>query len=97
MEKTIEAAELLYSNLRSPYLLCITHLKLIWQLSLKPNLMMQRWVFGFVPTTTLVVPLLDRKGDPPLVVVEYDAWMLTIGAICSLAVVSSSFFLRRAY
>jgi hypothetical protein len=56
-----------------------------------------RWVFGLVPTTSLVVPLLDRRGDPPLVVVEQDVRTLTIGAICSLAAVDSRFFFTAGF
>ena len=47
---------------------------------------MQKWVFGRVAMSQ-VVPQLDSKSELPLEVVEQDAPMLTIGAICSLAVV----------
>jgi hypothetical protein len=90
MDKTIEVAELLYFQPARP--LPTFYHPFEVDMTLKPNSMTRRWVFGLVPTTSLVVPLLDRRGDPPLAVVEQDMQTLTIGAICSLAAVGSSFF-----
>ena len=53
---------------------------------------MTRWWVLPTRSLVLVVPLLDRRGNLPLMVVKQDMWTLTIGAICSLAMVGSSFF-----
>ena len=97
MDKTIEVTELLYFQPAGPPP-AFYHPFQVDVVAFHAEAKFDNAEMGFWTraNASRVVPLLDGRGDPPLVVVEQDMRTLTIGVINSLAAVGSSFFLLWA-